>query len=193
MDFPDTITLMKKIEVPLVRANRLINHGCVILVTSRYKDKRNIITLAWQTPVAHKPKLVSICVYKKHFSHMLIMQSKEFVINVPSRVHIDAVHFCGSVSGRKIDKFNKTGFTELEAKYLKAPLIKECIAHLECRLRRVYAAGDHSIFMGEVLRAAADDDIFDGKFLRLDNPRAQTLHHLGEDLYMVSGQVIKAI
>ncbi len=183
---------MSKIEIPLALANRLINHGCVILVTSRYKDKRNIITLAWQTPVSHKPKLVAICIYKKHFSHMLIMKSKEFAINVPSRSHIDAVHYCGSVSGRKIDKFNKTGFTELKAKYLRTPLINECIAHLECRVKGVYSAGDHSIFLGEVLRAAADEGVFDGRFLRLDNPRAQTLHHMGEDLYMVSGQIIKA-
>ena len=183
---------MKKIEVPLTRANRLINHGCVILVTSRYRDKRNIITLAWQMPVSHKPKLVSICIYKRHFSHMLIMKSREFTVNVPSRASIEAVHFCGSVSGKTIDKFTKTGFTELDAKYVKAALIKECVAHLECRVRGVYSAGDHSIFLGEILRAVADEDAFDGKFFRLDNPRVQTLHHLGEDLYMVSGQVIKA-
>ncbi|MDP8233514.1 MAG: flavin reductase family protein [Candidatus Saelkia tenebricola] len=184
---------MKKIEVPLIYANRIINHGCVILVTSKYKDKSNIITLAWQMPVSHKPKLVSIAVHKKHFSHMLITKSKEFIINIPTRTVIDAIHFCGSVSGREIDKFRKTGFTEIEARYLNAPLIKECIGHMECRVKKIYAGGDHTIFLGEVLRVVVNEGVFDGKFLRLDNPRVQTLHHLGENRYMVSGVVIQAV
>ena len=182
---------MKK-EVKLDRANRLINHGPVILVTSRYKEYKNIITLAWQTPVSHKPKLVAICIHKKHFSHQLIEKSKEFVINVPNRALLKQVHFCGTRSGRDVDKFKECGFTELEAKFVKAPLIAECIAHLECRVKKIYPGGDHSIFLGQVLRALADSDIFDGKILRMDRLRAQTLHHLGEDLYMVSGQLLRA-
>lgn len=181
-----------KIEISLARANRLINHGCVILVTSRYEEQKNIVTLAWQTPVSHEPKLVSICVHKKHFSYELIEKSKEFVINVPNKSLIKEVHFCGTVSGRKVDKFKETGLKELPAKFVKAPLIKECIGHLECKVINVYPGGDHSIFLAQVLRAVADKDIFDGKFLTVDNPKAQTLHHLGEDLYMVSGGVIKA-
>ena len=184
---------MHKIEVLIERSNRLINNGCVILVTSRYRGKNNIITLAWQMPVSHKPKLTSIAVHKKHFSHGLIRNSREFVINVPTRFFVKEVHFCGTVSGKKTDKFKETGFTILEAKYVGAPLIKECIVHLECRVRRIYPAGDHSIFLAEVVRAVADEDVFDGKFLRQDNPRGKTLHHLGENLYMVAGSVIKAI
>lgn len=181
-----------KIEVPLERANRLLNHGCVVLVTSRFKEKSNITTLAWQTPVSHRPKLICICMHKNHFSHSLIEKSKEFVVNVPSRDLIDKVHYCGTISGREVDKFKQTGLTPLRAKFVHAPLIKECIAHLECKLIKLYPGGDHSIFLAQVIRAVAERDIFDGKLMRLDNPRAQTLHHLGEDIYMVSGKLIKA-
>lgn len=184
---------MPKIEIPVKRANRLINHGCVILVSCAYKEHKNIITLAWQMPVSHHPPLIAIAVHKDHFSHQLIEKSRQFVINVPHRNLIREVHICGTVSGRKVNKFQYVNFTPEPAKYVLAPLIKECSAHLECKVVKIYPAGDHTIFVGKVLRALADKEIFDGKFLRLDETKYQTLHHLGEDRYMVSGKIIRAI
>ncbi len=182
---------MKKVDIPIARANRLINNGCVILVTSKYKDKSNIVTIAWHTPVSHKPKYVAICVHKKHFSQILIRKSQQFAINIPDRNLVRSVHICGSISGRKVDKFKAAGLTAVAADLIDVPIIEECIAHIECRVKRAYPAGDHTIFLGEVLKAKAQAEVFNGDFLRLDDPRFKTLHHLGGDLYMVSGNVIK--
>jgi len=184
---------MSKVEVPVKRANRLINHGCVILVTSAYKQHKNIITLAWQMPVSHRPMLIAIAVHREHFSHELIQKSREFVVNVPHRNLIREVHLCGTVSGRNVDKFRYANLTAESAEYVTAPLIKECIAHLECKVKKIYPGGDHSIFVGRVLRALAAREIFNGKFLMLDKTKYQTLHHLGEDRYMVSGEIIRAV
>lgn len=184
---------MSKVEVPVKRANRLINHGCVILVTSAYKQHKNIITLAWQMPVSHRPMLIAIAVHKEHFSHELIQKSREFGINVPHRNLIREVHLCGIISGREVDKFQYANLPPQPAKHIKAPLIKECVAHLECKVKKIYPGGDHSIFVGTVLRALAERDVFNGKFLMLDKTKYQTLHHLGEDRYMVSGEIIRAV
>ncbi|MCM8783894.1 MAG: flavin reductase family protein [Candidatus Omnitrophica bacterium] len=178
----------KKVEIPLKRANRLINHGPVVLVTSKYKDKTNIVTLAWTTPVSHNPPLVAICIHQNHFSHGLIKESKEFVINVPDEGLIEKVHRCGTVSGREIDKFKEFGLTPLKAEKVAPPLIKECFAHLECRVVDIYSRGDHSIILGEVLCAQIKEGLFKEV---LDIEHIKTLHHLGANFYTTTDGVKK--
>ncbi|HAV43597.1 TPA: hypothetical protein DCX15_06255 [bacterium] len=63
-----------KRSVPLSKVNRLINSGNLILVTSSYKDKANIITLAWHSPISIKPPIIGISVAKTHFSSELILK-----------------------------------------------------------------------------------------------------------------------
>jgi len=178
-----------KIEVPLKRANRLINHGPVVLVTSKYKEKTNIVTLAWITPVSHNPPFVAICIHKNHFSHELIEKSGEFVINVPGEDLLDKVHSCGSISGREVNKFEKFKLTPLKAEKVKPPLVEECLAHLECVVVKIYPAGDHSIFLGEVIYCQANEGIFEEI---LDVDRVKTLHHLGADFYTIPARIVKA-
>jgi len=169
---------MKKIEVPLSKFNRLINFGPVVLVTSTLKEKKNIISVAWVTPLSHEPPLVGISISKKHFTNKLIKESLEFVINVPSRGLLTKVKFCGSVRGEKIDKFKESGLTAKEAKKVKSPIIDECLAHLECKLKHVIDAGDHTLFIGEVIDASASPFFLD-KDYTVDLKKVKTLHHLG--------------
>jgi len=177
-----------KIEIPLKRANRLINHGPVVLVTSKYGEKENIVTLAWTTPVSHDPPRVAICIHKNHFSHELIEKSKEFVINVPGKELLEKVHFCGTTSGREVNKFKEFKLTPLKAKKVNSPLISECFAHLECKVIEIYPGGDHSIFLGEVVSAQVEEKIFTDF---LDIEKIKTLHHLGANLYTTPERIIK--
>lgn len=177
-----------KIVLPLKWANRLINHGPVVLVTSKYRDKTNIITLAWTTPVSHNPPLVVICIHRNHFSAELIRSSKEFVINIPDENLLKKVQGCGMVSGREVDKFKKFNFTSLPAKKVKSPLIGECFGHLECKVREIYPAGDHLIFLGKVLCVEVNEGLFTEV---LDLNRIKTLHHLGGPYYTTTSKVIK--
>jgi flavin reductase (DIM6/NTAB) family NADH-FMN oxidoreductase RutF len=150
-----------KIEIPKEKANRIVNSGQVILVSCAYKDKANIITLAWNTPLSHKPALLAISVAKVHLSAELIQKSQEFIVNVPSLDLLDSVVYCGTHSGRDIDKFQKANLTPEKAnRLIKTPLIKECVGHLECYLRDVREAGDHLLFIGEVIFACAQEDLF---------------------------------
>jgi len=123
---------------------------------------------------------VAVSVGKSRHSHTLVEKSKEFVLNIPTRELLKEVDYCGSVSGRKVDKFKETGLTPQPAKEVSAPLIRECIGHLECRLSSSLSAGDHTIFIGEVLRASADSSLFDDYWV-VD--RAKLIHHLGGDMY----------
>ena len=131
------------------------------LVTVMDKEKQNIITLAWHSPLSFKPPLYGISIDSKRHSHNLIMDSKEFVVNFAPFSIVDKLHYCGRHSGRNVDKFRETGLTPIPGEKVKAPLIKECYSHLECRLVEAKKYGDHTFFVGEVVNVAADENAFD--------------------------------
>jgi flavin reductase (DIM6/NTAB) family NADH-FMN oxidoreductase RutF len=84
--------------------------------------------------------------------------------------------FCGRMSGRDHDKFKETGLTQMPAKKVRAPIIKECIAHLECMLNNQFTTGDHTIFIGEIVEAYADKEAFTDEY---NLKKAKMVFHLG--------------
>ena len=169
---------MKKVSVKTSKANRLINYGTVVLVTSSAGGKDDITPVAWNTPLSHDPMLVGVSVAKKHCSHELIDKSGEYVINVPSAEMLPKVAYCGSVSGRSVDKFKESGLESQAAKTVSVPLISECIAHIECRVIQKIGVGDHTLFVGEVKAASAAEGFLNKDFVP-DVGRFRTLQHLG--------------
>ncbi|MBI4336053.1 MAG: flavin reductase family protein [Candidatus Omnitrophica bacterium] len=179
-----------KAEVPLDKANRLINSGEVILVTSGYEDRNNIITLAWSMPLSHNPALMAVSVTKKRFSYGLIEKSGEFAVNVPGIGLFKEMIYCGTNSGRDVNKFKETKLTPVKAnKLTHAPLIKECIGHLECRLNFKKEVGDHVLIIGEILHASAENELFDVKW-RVD--KTKLIYHLGDKVFTTSDKEIIA-
>lgn len=171
----------------MANANRFINHGPVVLVTCG-KLQHNIITIAWITPVSHNPPLLAISVGRQRYSRELIDETGEFVINVPSAELLNSVWICGTRSGRNTDKFEKAGLTKTAAKRVSPPLIDECMAWLECGVRKRIALGDHILFVGEVLSASVRTDAFNHLY-KLSHPH-ETLHHLGENKFAISGRIV---
>jgi len=175
---------MKK-DVPISKAHRLINDGPVVLVTAAYKGRMNVMAAAWTTPISSRPPLVGVAIHLGRFTHDLIKRSGEFALNIPGRPLADKVRLCGSVSGEDVeDKFKLAGLTPVEAKYISAPLIEECLGHLECAVVEAIELGDHTLFVGEVVAAQAEEEAFDG-YWRLEDEEAKPLHHLGGDFYAV--------
>lgn len=175
---------MKK-KVAIKEAHRLINTGCVLLVTSAYKDRKNVMTLAWQTPLSADPLLVGIAVAKSHFTTELINESGEFALNIPGVDLLDQVNVCGTVSGREVDKFKESNITPVAGQKVDAPLIDECVGHIECRVVNQYNIGDHILFVAEVVAASAREDLFVGSCWKED---AKLLHHLGGNKYYINGE-----
>ena len=178
-----------KVEIPRERATRLLSSGNVILVTCAYKDKANIITLAWKTPLSHKPPLVGVSIAKSHFSSELIEKSEEFIINVPDVSLLEKVVFCGKASGRDVDKFKQTELTPVKAnRLIKTPLISECIGNLECRLRDIREFGDHNFFVGEVIYAQAEENLFNQTW---NVDKTKLVYHLGGSFFTSSAKMIE--
>ena len=180
-----------KVEIPLTQATRLINPGPVVLVTARYKDAVNVMAAAWTTPISHVPPLVGVSISPRRFTHDLVRRSGEFVLNVPGRNLLEQVELCGSLSGRDVDKFKEAHLTPVEAKEVHAPLIEECLGHLECAVVEAIDLGDHTLFVGQVVAAWAEEEAFDGTWL-LEDEEAKPLHHLGEAYFGVLEERLEA-
>jgi len=133
------------------------------LVTSvDEKGNPNIITLGEIFNISiSKPVILGIAIRKATYSHFLISKTQEYVVNLPTVDIIDKVLDCGSVSGRDVDKFEKTGLTPLTANKVKPPLIAECPINLECKVLGIQEVGDHDLFLGEVLVEHVDEDVLD--------------------------------
>ena len=181
---------MDFIELPLGRANRLINHGPVVLVSCKHGDKSNIMTAAWAMPASHTPPMVAVAIGPSRCSHDLIINSREFVVNIPAKNLLDEVWCCGTKHGHKLDKFATCNLTAVPGKEIAAPLIAESIGAIECRLTDHPTAGDHSIMVGEVAAVWVKPNLFEERLL-IENPEAQTLHHLGGREFCLPGTLVK--
>jgi len=164
-------------KIPVNHPNRLLNHGSVILVSSQYQQQRSIITIAWHMPVSQDPAMLAISVGKSRFSHFLITESKEFVVNIPSWELLQQVKYCGTHTGKTHDKFTSCNFTPVNGKQVTVPLIQECFGNIECRLQHEYDAGDHTIFVGTILQSWCNNDILKNEVIDVTN--LKTIHHLG--------------
>ena len=174
----------KKVKIDLSSAYRLLHPRHTVLVSCVDKaGKSNIITLAWTMPTSITPPMVAISIAPKRYSHELIQETGEFVVNVPTIEIIEEVLFCGRRSGRKVDKFRETALTPIPARRVKPPIIEECVAHLECRVSKHIETGDHTIFIGEVLEAYTNEEFFDPKKVRL-------IYHVGGDDFTTSAPEI---
>ncbi len=151
-----------KTEIKDKNIYKMLHPRLTILVTSIDQEgKPNIITLAWSMITSFTPPMIAISVGEPRYSHDLIKNQKEFTVNIPTTEILQKTLFCGRVSGRDYDKFKITGLTKEPAEKVKPPLIKECIAHFECKVKDTMTTGDHTIFAAEILKATAKKGTID--------------------------------
>ena len=124
-------------------------HG-VYVVTTRVDEKINGMTAAWVSQVSLNPLLVMVSIAPPRYTHTLIKESGIFAVNVLTREQVELAKRFGYKSGRKIDKF--AGLDYLTAA-TGAPILPQAYAYLDLRLVHTFTAGDHTLFVGEVVEA----------------------------------------
>ena len=161
----------------ITNAFRPIYPTPVGLITCVDKEgKPNIITLGEVAMVSLRPTRMSVGARPATYSNGLIKATGEFVINYPTVDIVDKVDFCGSRSGRNVDKFAETGLTPEPAIHVKPPLIKECPVNVECKVVGVLSLGSHDLFIGDVLVVHAEEEIIlDSKRGLIDPVKAKGL------------------
>jgi flavin reductase (DIM6/NTAB) family NADH-FMN oxidoreductase RutF len=140
----------------------MLNPVPAVMVSCADKEgKPNIITLAWAGTVNSDPPMVSISVRKSRYSHELITNTGNFVINLPNRKLVFATDYCGVKSGRDINKFEAMRLTPEKASIVSSPIIKECPVSLECVVKQVLELGSHDMFLAEVVATNVDEALLD--------------------------------
>jgi len=163
-------------------ALRLLVPGPVTLLSTMYRDQPNLMAASWTLALSFDPVLIGVAVHPDRLSHEFVTKTEQFVLNVPTADLITAVHVAGTMTGREVDKFAACGLTPAEAIEVAAPVVAECVAHIECGLLDRQTIGDHDLFVGRVLRVQALDEAFRGVW-NVAEEAGQTLHHLGADRY----------
>lgn len=139
----------------------------VVLVSVRGKERGdNIITVAWTGTVNTNPPMVSVSVRPERYSHSMIKESGEFIINLVSKNLIKAADYCGVKSGRDVDKFQEMKLTKGKADKVDVPLICESPVNVECRVADCRKLGSHDMFLAEIVAVHVEDSYLDknGKF-----------------------------
>ena len=140
--------------------------------------KPNIITIAWTGIVNSNPPMTYISIRKERYSHNIIENTGEFVINLCSEELAFATDFCGVRSGRDTDKFKEMKLTPERAEIVRCPMIKESPVNIECRVREIIELGSHDMFIADILKVHVDEQYIDrsGR-IRLDQASLVAYNH----------------
>lgn len=131
------------------------------MVSCGSMEKSNIITVAWTGVINTNPAMVYISVRPERYSHDIIKESGEFVINLTNEQLAFATDWCGVKSGRNVDKFEGMNLTKQKANFVNCPMIEEAPVSIECRVKEIKELGSHDMFLAEVLAVNADEKYFD--------------------------------
>jgi flavin reductase (DIM6/NTAB) family NADH-FMN oxidoreductase RutF len=164
-------------SLKLGKAFTLIESGPVILVTTNDGRKNNVMTISWTMVRDFTPSFV-IATGPWNYSYAALLKTKECVIALPTVDMIDKVVGIGTCSGKDTDKFEKFGLTPLKAKHVGAPLVKECLANIECRV--VDVIEKHNLVVLSGVAAYVD----------ATRKEKRTLHAIGDGTFVVDGRKI---
>ncbi len=134
-----------------------------VMVSCGSGEKSNILTVAWTGTVNTKPPMTYISVRPCRYSHALLLETKEFVINLTPASLVRKADYCGIYTGAKVDKFQKCGLTKAPASIVSSPLIAECPVNLECRVTQILPLGSHDMFLSEIVAVDIDSSLLDGE------------------------------
>lgn len=151
---------------------------------------KNIITLAWVGTVCSNPPMVAISVRPERFSHPLLKETREFVVNLPTSDLAEVTDYCGVASGRDGDKFTTARLTPVRGSQVKAPLLAECPVNLECKVKNIIPLGSHDLFLAEIVAVHMDEAVL-GSNASLDLAKALPLVY-GDGQYWKLGDRIDA-
>ena len=172
---------IEKSWYPVDRVRHFLEAGPTVLISSAWRNRRNIMAHGWLTVMELSPSLVGAMISAGNHSFEMIRASEECVINIPGAALVDEVARIGNSTGAEIDKFAEFGLTPEAADCVEAPLIAECFASLECHLHDHRLVDDYNFFIFEVVKAhvAEHAEAF------------EMLHYRGDGEFSLTGRTIE--
>jgi len=133
------------------------------LISCGSVEKPNVMTAAWTGIICSEPVLTYVSIRPSRYSHEIISENKQFVINIPDLALAKATDFCGVKSGRNVNKFEACNITAAPCSKVKAPQIAEAPISLECEVLEIKSYGTHDMFLAKVLAVNVDDKYLNEK------------------------------
>lgn len=157
------------------------------MVSCGDKERANIITIAWTGIVNSEPPLVYVSIRPTRYSYEIIKRTGEFCINLPDEKLVWAADYCGTKTGKNVDKFKEANLSKEECEHIKCPAIKECPISLECKVKEIKALGSHHMFVAEVVGIRANKEIVVDNKIQLG--KANLVTYLGQE-YLVANKKV---
>ena len=145
---------MTGVKEDISKAKKLLSHG-VYVISTIHEGRVNALTAAWVARASFVPPLITISIGKTRFSHDMIMGSGVFAVNILGPENIETGKRFGLKTGRKTDKFEGLDY---ETSVTGSPILKDCIAWLDCNVVSSHEAGDHTVFIGEVVSGGVKNE-----------------------------------
>ena len=179
-------------RVDLEKSYLLLNHGPVALVSSAFHGRRNVMAASWVMPLDFDPPKIVVVVDGSTYTRELIEASGEFALNIPCRRMADKVLAVGSISGRDVDKFTQAGLPTFPAEKIGAPLVRDCVAWLECRvIPEANNQQRYDLFIAEVVAAWADTSVFSAGRWHFPDASRRTIHYQAGGSFFETGRTFE--
>jgi flavin reductase (DIM6/NTAB) family NADH-FMN oxidoreductase RutF len=182
---------MARCQCDVTDARRLLNPGPVAIVTTSWRAEVNAAPVSWTTPLSMGPPLVGCAIHPHRHTADMIRFSEEFAINIPGPDLLKQTAFLGSMTGLQTNKIEAAGLETFSAQSISAPLIEGCLAWIECGLVDVIPVGDHTLFVGNVVKVQALDEAYAQRWL-LNERKHSPLTYLGGSHYAVVSEPLEA-
>ncbi|MFJ1300235.1 flavin reductase family protein [Pseudomonadota bacterium AL_CKDN230030165-1A_HGKHYDSX7] len=174
--------------VALTRSYLLLNHGPTVLVSAAHGGEHNVMAAAWAMPLDFDPPKMLVVIDKGTHTRHLVEGSGEFALCVPARDQARATLTAGTLSGRDGDKFEASGLAAVSATQIGAPLVRDCLAWLECKvIPEPHNQQRYDLFIGEVVAAWADERAFSGNRWHFPAPERRSIHYVAGGTFFATG------
>lgn len=141
--------------------NMLYPLPAVLVSVADSKGNTNIITVAWTGTVCTNPPMLGISVRPNRFSHHMVEETGEFVVNLTTKELAYATDYCGVKSGRDVNKWKEMELTPVASDMVKPPCIAESPVNIECKVAEIRKLGSHDLFLANVVAVHVDDAYMD--------------------------------
>lgn len=123
-------------------------YSSTTIVTMNIDGKMNGIAVAWINRVSGDPPMVTVSIGKTRYSHELLKKAEHFGICIMKKSAKDVVEFFGTKSGREVKKFDVYDYSLSKN---RMPILADSVAFIECKISSTADAGDHTLFIGEIV------------------------------------------
>ena len=167
-------------DYDLGKVFKLIEPGPVVLVTTSNNGRPNVMTMSWHMAMEFVPPLIGCIISPDDYSFEALYATGECVIAIPTVEMMKKTVDIGNCSGKEVDKFEEFNLTPLPAGKVKAPLLAECFANIECRVVDRSMVDKYGLFVLEAVKAWTDPD----------HGERRTFHANGDGTFVVDGETV---